>query len=263
MNYKMFVVRTEAMAPRGVKKILEDTAPCKLTGTGLKRRFQTTNGTCLRGVTKRLEAVTFSDGAFPAAALRSDPPVGGHWRGTGGGRRRGRAVDAQVSRLAGCSSNKRASSRMLVLTRMIFAALDSRGLEPIIGQRGVCCEAYRIGTAADIVCYDRTTSNLVIVELKCGHNGWRTAAAMLSGKCCTMKGALEKAPDTTINRHLAQLAVTHYLFCNEKRTVAKLGNLGITGIGGLLMYANDCGVDVYDLVPWWMSKAPSVLLDMK
>lgn len=251
------------MPPRGVKKVLKDTAACKLVGSGFKRRFQTPSGTRLRGVTKRLEAAVFSDGDFPAAALRSDAPAGGHWRGPGGGRRRGSAVDAQVSRLAGCTPEKRAASKMLVLTRMIFAALDSRGLEPVMGQRGVCSESHRIGTAADIVCYDRNTCNLVIVELKCGHNGWRTAAATLAGKCCTMKGTLSKAPDTTVNRHLAQLAVTHNLFCREKKTLAKLGNLGVAGVSGLLVYANDNGVDAYELVPWWVGKAPKMLTDMK
>ena len=86
---------------------------------------------------------------------------------------------------------------------------------------------------------------------------------MLAGKSCNMKRSLSKAPDTTVNRHLAQLAVTHYLFCREKRTIAKLGNLGVTGVSGLLVYANDSGVDAYELVPWWVSKAPKVLTDMK
>tara|TARA_B110001450_G_scaffold185345_1_gene173374 strand:+ start:1131 stop:1886 length:756 start_codon:yes stop_codon:yes gene_type:complete len=251
------------MAPRGIKKVLKETAACKLVGSGFKRRFQTPCGTRLRGVTKRLEAAIFSDGEFPAAALRSDAPAGGHWRGPGGGRKRGSAVDAQVSRLAGCTPERRAASKMLVLTRLIFAALDSRCLDPIMGQRGVCSESHKIGTAADIVCYDRNTCNLVIVELKCGHNGWRTAAATQYGECCKMKKSLRNAPDTTINRHLAQLAVTHNLFCREKQTIAKLGNLGVVGVTGLLVYANDSGVDAYDLVPWWVSKAPKVLTDMK
>lgn len=251
------------MAPRGLKKILNDTTACKLVGSGFKRRFQTTEGTRLRGVTKRLESAVFSDGQFPIAAIRSDAPAGGHWRGIGGGRRRGSAVDSQVSRLAGCTYKKRMSSKMLVLTRLIFTALDARGLEPVMGQRSVCCDMRRIGTAIDIVCYDSKTTQLVVVELKCGFNGWRTAAATRGGKSCNMKGTLQKAPDTTVNRHMAQLAITHHLFCREKKTLLKVGNIGISGVTGLLLYANDSGVDMYELGQWWIKKAPQVLSDMK
>ena len=247
------------MAPRGLKKVLKDSAPCRLVGAGFKRRFQTVAGTRLRGLTKRLEAAVWSEGEFPVAAVRSDAPAGGHWRGPGGGRRRGSAVDSQVSRLSSCTPAKRASSRMLSLTRLVFAALDQRGLEPVMGQRGVCSEAVRVGTAVDIVCFDRAKSNLVLVELKCGCSGWRTAAALSGGKACLMRGALKRAPDTTLNRHLAQLAATHGMFMREAKTLAKLGNLGILGIDGLLLYANDRGVDCYQLDKWWTNSATKIV----
>lgn len=250
------------MLPRGLKKVLKDTQPCKLAGSGVRKGFRTPGGTRLRGLTKRLEASVFSEGQLPAAALRSDAPAGGHWRGAGGGRRRGSAVDAQVSRLAGCPPGKRASSSMLVLTRLVFSALDARDLEPVLGQRGVCSERHRVGTAADIVCYHRQRQALVLVELKCGCAGWRNAPAVRDGAACTMKRSLSSAPDCVVNRHLAQLAVTHRLFCNERRTAAKLSVLGIAGVEGLLMYANDARVDAYELVPWWTAKAAGVLDDL-
>ena len=65
----------------------------------------------------------------------------------------------------------------------------------------------------------------------------------------------EQGPDTTVNQRLAQLAVTHSLFCREKKTIAKLGNLGVA--------VNDNDVDAYELVPWRVAKAPKVLTDMK
>jgi hypothetical protein len=232
---------TTVMAPRGLKKLLKDTQPCKLVGSGQKKRFEVTvqgqrGGTRLRGVTKRLENCIFSSGTLPAIARASDAPAGGHWRGPGGGRRRGSAVDAQVSRLAGVSAEKRFNSKMLNLTRNVFAALNSRGLEPVMGQRAVCSERHRIGTAADVVCHDAANNSLVIVELKCGHNGARTAAAVEKGKSCNMKKALAKAPDNVVNRHLAQLAVTHHLLTREKKTISKLGAMGVDSVEG----ANSC-----------------------
>ena len=266
------------MAPKGLKKLLKETAPCKLTGSGENKRFQTVDAvgtgigtgkapagrrTVLKGVTKRLQSTVFSEGFMPHAARASDAPAGGHWRGPGGGRRRGAAVDAQCSRLAGLTPEKRYHSRMLALTRNVFATLAARNLEPVAGQRGVCSVRHRIGTAADMICYDCQCHHLVIVELKCGHNGSRTAAAQIDGGAQKMRVPLHKALDNTINRHLAQLAVTHHLFVREKLTLQKLGNLGVGGVSGLLMYANDSGVDCYPLQEWWIKKAPKILEAMR
>lgn len=256
------------MPPRGLKKVLKDSQPCKLVGSGDRKRFEVTiqgqrGGLKLRGVTKRLENCLFSSGTLPAIARASDAPAGGHWRGPGGGRRRGSAVDAQVSRLAGLSAEKRIGSKMLNLTRNVFAALSARGLEPVLGQRAVCSERHRIGTAADIVCHDAAKNELVVCELKCGHSGARTAAAIKNGRSCNMQKSLSKAPDNTVNRHLAQLAVTHHLLTKEKKTLTKLGVLGIDSVSGLLIYANDSGVEAYKLQDWWIAKASSILDDMR
>tara|TARA_B110001452_G_scaffold259855_1_gene256706 strand:+ start:4599 stop:5369 length:771 start_codon:yes stop_codon:yes gene_type:complete len=252
------------MAPRGLKKALKDTAPCKLVGSGVFKHFEvkpagTNRGIKLKGLTKRLQSHIFSDGDLPMIAKHSAAPAGGHWRGPGGGRKRGSAVDSQVSRLAGVSAEKRCASKMLNLTRMVFAALSTRGLEPLMGQRAVCSQLHRVGTAADIVCHDTENHAVVVVELKCGHSGARTAAAVRSGKPLNMKGPLGKAADSTLHRHLAQLAVTHHLLTREKDTIKKLSNMGIESVGGVLMYANDSGVDVYTLDNWWISKAPKIL----
>ena len=253
-----------AMAPRGLKKFIKDGAPCKLVGSGITKHFEvkqtgTTRGIRLKGLTKRLQSQIFSNGDLPMIAKASAPPAGGHWRGPGGGRRRGSAVDSQVSRLAGVSPEKRYAANMLNLTRMVFAALSTRGLEPILGQRAVCSQLHRVGTAADVVCHNATTNAIVIVELKCGHSGARTAAALSGGKACTMKCPLAKAPDSTLHRHLAQLALTHHLFMKERETMKKLMNMGIDRIEGILLYANDASVDVYELDDWWMRKAPAIL----
>lgn len=256
------------MAPRGLKKLLKDSTPCRLVGSGHRRRFEVVErgqltGKRLRGVTKRLSSCIFSDGELPRHAKASDAPAGGHWRGPDGGRRRGSAVDAQVSRLAGVSAEKRFSSKMLNLTRNVFAALSTRGLEPVMGQRAVCSAKHHIGTAADIVCYEAAKNQLVVIELKCGCAGSRTSAAVQNGKACKMNGPLHKAADNVINRHLSQLAVTHHLLTSEKKTMQNLGNMGVDSVDGLLMYANDDGVDIYTLADWWKARAPAILDAMK
>lgn len=252
------------MAPRGLKKVLKDSAPCKLVGSGITKHFEikkgsTGRGLKLKGLTKRLQSHIFSEGELPSIAKASAAPAGGHWRGPAGGRRRGSAVDAQVSRLAGATYEKRYNSKMLNLTKLVFSAMSVRGLEPVMGQRSVCSQLHRIGTAADVVCYDATNNSIVVVELKCGHSGARTAAAVKSGKACRMKSPLGSAPDNTLHRHLSQLAVTHHLLTRETDTITKLNNMGIETVTGLLMYANDASVDVYDLDPWWIKKAPKIL----
>lgn len=254
-----------AMPPRGLKKVLKDTAPCKLVGSGHKKRFQLVlrgggRGLAMRGLTKRLECKIFSDGDLPSIATSGTvAPKGGHWRGADGGRRRGCAVDAQVSRLASVSAGKRFDSRMLVLSRLVFSALSHKGLEPVMGQRAVCSQLHRVGTAADVVCYKPDTHTLVIVELKCGFSGCKTAAARDSkGECC-MKGPLRRASDHILHRHLAQLALTHSMFMREKTTLKKLGSLGVEGVEGMLLYANDETVETHGLTEWWRGKASSVL----
>lgn len=256
------------MPPRGLKKVLKETSPCRLVGNGSQSHFEIVErgqrtGRRLRGVTKLLQTSIFSRGKLPRHAIASDAPSGGHWRGPGGGRRRGSAVDAQVSRLAGASAEKRLSSRMLNLTRNVFAALSLRGLEPVMGQRAVCSPRHRIGTAADVVCFDASRNELVVVELKCGCSGSRTSAAVKDGKACRMSGPLYKALDNVINRHLAQLAVTRHLLASEAKTMQHLGNMGVESVSGLLLYANDSGVETYELADWWKTRAPAVLDAMK
>lgn len=252
------------MAPRGLRKALKDSAPCKLVGSGAYKHFEikkgaTGSGLKLKGLTKRLQSHIFSDGELPSIAKASALPAGGHWRGPGGGRRRGSAVDAQVSRLAGATPEKRRGSKMLNLTKLVFSALAVRGLEPIMGQRAVCSQLHRVGTAADVVCFDAANSAVVLVELKCGHSGGRTAAAVKAGRACAMRAPLSKAADSTLHRHLSQLAVTHCLLTKEAGTITKLHNMGIERVSGVLMYANDASVDVYPLDDWWVGKAPKIL----
>ena len=254
------------MAPRGLKAALKKSAPAALVGTGRYKGFAVLRqnqktGAKLRGLTKRLEKKVWSSGTLPSIAKRSNGRAGGHWAGKQGGRQRGAKVDAQLTRLinSGPAEMKKAL-HVYRLTKMVLSGLASKGLEPVLAQRAAISETHRIGTAADILAYDKKANQLVVVELKCGFDNGRTAAAVKAGKTCKMGPPLGGASDCNVHRHLAQLAVTREMLFREKETLDRLGELGLEReVGGVLMYANDEGVEFYELNEWWVKRAGRVL----
>ena len=215
-----------SVLPRGLKALLRRTAPAKLVGRGRTRRFQPAaraaardkHARVLRGLTKRLDARIWSDGELPAIARYGTVRRMG-WRGEGGGRRRGTAVDAQLARVVNAGRTTPHSGQY-ALTNLVLAALAQCGLRPVVCQRPVCDEALRVATAIDLLCYELHTGRLVAVELKCGHSGCKeAAAARANGTACRMRAPLDRVPDNTLNRHLAQLACTHALFVAETGTL--------------------------------------------
>ena len=128
------------------------------------------------------------------------------------------------------------------LTKMVLSGLDSRGLEPVIAQRACISEKDRIGTAADVIAVDAKKNRLVVVELKCGFDNGRTAAAVHKGKACKMRAPAGSASDCNMHRHMAQLAVTREMLVRESKTLDRIGELGLEReVDGVLMYANDEG----------------------
>ena len=254
------------MAPRGLKAALKKSAPAALCGTGKFKAFtilrQGKKGnTKLRGLTKRLEKKLWSTGALPSIAKRSNGRAGGHWKGKQGGRQRGAKVDAQLTRIvnAGPAAMKKAL-HVYKLTKMVLAGLDKRGLEPVLAQRSAVSEKDRIGTAADLLALDKKTNRLVVVELKCGYSNGRMAAAVRKGKACKMRDPLRSASDCNMHRHMAQLAVTREMFVRESKTLDRIGELGVEReVDGVLMYADDDGVEFHELNEWWKKRAPRML----
>jgi hypothetical protein len=142
----------------------------------------------------------------------------------------------------------------------VFAALSMHGLEPVAGQREVCSAEHRLGTAADLVCHSAERSTLVLVELKTGYSSVRSCPARdAAGNACRMRGPLRKAVDCILNRHLAQLAVTMHLFAREKKTLARLGGVGVEGVEGVLLYVDDSSAELYRLDEWWSGHAARIL----
>tara|TARA_Y100000768_G_scaffold388694_1_gene386255 strand:+ start:5381 stop:6199 length:819 start_codon:yes stop_codon:yes gene_type:complete len=254
------------MAPRGLKATLKKSAPAKLVGAGKRRGFevlrqgQRTN-TKLKGLTKLLQRKVWSSGDLPLVARSSERRPGGHWGGPAGGRARGTRVDAQLTKLInGGPSAMKNVTHCYRLTKMALSGLSQRGLEPVCAQRAVISEKHRVGTAADIICYSKKENRIVVVELKCGFDHGRLAAAQKDGRCCKMAAPLSRVADCNVHRHLAQLAVTWELFCRERRTLKRLGELGIEESPiGLLMYVNDAGVEFFELEEWWCNRASKLL----
>jgi len=254
------------MAPRGLKSALKKSSPAVLTGAGKFRGFtvlrqgKKTN-IKFKGITKRLERRVWSDGVLPVIARSSDARPGGHWGGPKGGRARGSKVDAQLTRII--NSGPAAMKKVLHtyrLTKMALSGLSSRGLEPVMGQRAVISEKNRLATAADVIAFDKDANQLVVVELKCGFDHGRSAAALKNGKACRMGKPLGGASDCNVNRHLAQLAVTRHLFAQEKETLKTVGELGLEqSVAAVLMYVNDQGVEFFELGEWWLKRASQVV----
>ena len=232
---------------RGVRALLKRTAPGKLSKSGglaCYRARTSTNratGPKLRGITKRLAERLHSSAALPSVGSWR----GGTWAGAGGGLRRGKAVDAQVTRLANASALMRKHSKMLKLTRLFFNALSYHGLTPVGSQRVVIDARRRLGTAADVVC-TRGSHELVLVELKTGFGGDRT-----KGVGTYMQSPLTKVKDCHIHRHFAQLAVTLHLFKQEQETLAKLEAKGIDRVSGCVLYVDADLSEKFELPEWW------------
>ena len=254
------------MAPRGLKAALKKSAPAKLVGAGKRRGFEVLRqgkrtNVKLKGLTKRLQRKVWSSGELPLIARSADRRPGGHWGGPAGGRARGTKVDAQLTKLVnGGPSAMKNVTHCYRLTKMALSGLSQRGLEPVCAQRVVVSEKHRIGTAADIICYSSKENRLVVVELKCGFDHGRLAAAEKNGRICKMGTPLGRVADCNVHRHLAQLAVTWELLRRERSTLERVGELGVEqSPDAVLMYVNDEGVEFFELEEWWRNRAARVL----
>lgn len=241
-------------ATRGIKNVLKRTSPGKSGTVNGRKCYKTTEGKVLRGITKLLSSKLFSTGSLPDSAIAGDGR-GGCWRGPGGGRKRGKAVDAQVTRLVNGSKVARRGAKMLKMTRLVFSTLRLNNLEPLIAQRVV--HDGRIGTALDFVC-QRGGDELVVMELKTGFAGNRDSAAVISGRAQTMASPCAKARDSVYNRHLAQLAVGLHLFSREKETLNKLSYKGIKSVTGALLYVNNDASSLYPLPHYWEKRGAKI-----
>jgi hypothetical protein len=242
---------------RGVRSLLKNTSPGKLvrgkfTGFRMKSSSGRATGKRLQGITKLLDSKIYSKGAlqFGASGWR-----GTAWKGEKGGLRRGRAVDAQVSRLCNASEATRRKSKMLKFTRLVFAALKYHDLAPVGSQRVVLHDRKRLSTAIDVVCV-RGEDELVLLELKTGYAGDKKAPTLPKAN---LKAPLQKAADCALHRHFAQLAATLALFKREQGTLRALKGRGVAKVGAVLLYIDDAGSQKYELPTWWARRGEKIL----
>ena len=234
-----------------------DSAPTKLGKTGCFKAFKSKEtGRVFAGITKKLNERLFSNGYINFRQNAEERQTRPGWKGNS--YKRGKAVDSQVSRLA-CASKARQKKAPLIYSRHCFSALEKAGLEPICGQRGVCDEVLGLATACDLVCWREKDKQLVCVELKCGFHGDRCLPARHNGKPCYMSKPCEKAMDSTLNRHLAQLAATHSLLKHEPGIDKSLKKFGVEAIAGALLYIDDSCSELHDLPAYWVRRAKAIL----
>lgn len=251
------------MPTRGIRALLRRTAPGKLVrsrrGTAYRRLGSSGRpvGARLRGVARLIGETLWSSGELPRGPAGAAAARGPAWRGPGGGMRRGRAVDGQISKLVRAGPKARKLTRPLKLTSMFFAALDRHGLEPVDAQRVVVDAQRGLGTAIDVVC--QRGDEIVLVELKCGYDGDRSAPAVSPRGSCRMRHPLQKAVDSALHRHLAQLAATKQMFDAEENTSKLLSEKGIERVVGALLYISDEGSELHELPKWWERRGDLIL----
>jgi len=251
--------------PKGLKAFIQQTAPGKLT-RGKFKGYRAVDaqgafeGNTLKGITKLLASKLYSAGDLDERATSATEWTPGAWQGNHGGLRRGKAVDSQVSRLAGASSAARSKASKFKFTNLAFSALNTAGLEPVVGQRVTLSRQHGIATAADVICYDATNNAIVVVELKCGFSGNRTLAATAKRVAQKLNSPCSGASDCVLHRHLAQLTVTRHLFATESRLASQLKKrFDITEIRGSLLYVCDRDTQLHTLTAWWQKRGKALV----
>lgn len=251
--------------PRGLKAFIQHSSPGKLT-LGKYKGYRAINahgdfeGPTLKGITKRLHSNLYSKGELDDTATSSTEWTPGAWKGTNGGLRRGKAVDTQVSRLAGAGKGTREKASKFKFTTLAFSALEKAGLDPVVGQRVALSRQHGVATAADMICYHASSNSLVVLELKCGFSGNRLMPATVKGKPQKMNAPCAGADDCLLNRHTAQLAVTHHLLTTEPRFQSHLkSQFGIAKIRGMLLYVCDRDTQLHEMSNWWSKRGRALV----
>jgi len=258
-----------------LRKVLRSEAPARLTGRGRFRGFNRVHagrpsGRMMRGLTRLLEERLFSEGILPSATRRrvspktkkgkggrgraGDPPS--WYRGKGSGRRRGIAIDAQLSAIA--NGRKPAAKSLYHLTRVALTALKAQRIDLVCGQLPVVSDRANVASAVDVVGV-REGNELVLVELKTGYGDGRLVSAMKGGMPQTMRAPLSRASDCLAHRHTTQLSATAAMFVSNAPLMARLEAMGIQRVTGTLLYVTDDDVETIELVEWWASRGRRIL----
>ena len=252
-----------------LRALLKRTAPVSMRLRGKFHAFvHKRTKRPFEGLTKRLGRTVFSNANMPRARLHAKASKIKGWEGKNGGRRRGTAVDKQLSAIVNMTSKRlrltdAAWKRgkfdgvgIYRLTSIALAALKHHGLRPVCAQRGVCNASQRCATAADVVCLREADRSLWLIELKCGFDGIRTKEAKRGRNVVRMRGPLADKADTHERRHMSQLCCTHRMFTSEDATLAALRTQhGVTAVSGALLYVTDQAAELAPMTQWWRHAA--------
>lgn len=248
-----------------LRTLLKRTAPVTMRLRGKFHAFvHKRTKRAFEGLTKRLGRTVFSNASMPRARLHAKSSKIKGWEGKNGGRRRGTAVDKQLSAIVNMTSKRLRLTDaawklgkfdgvgLYRLTSIALAALKHHGLRPVCAQRGVCDAAKGCATAADVVCLRETDRSLWLIELKCGFDGIRTKEAKRGRGVVRMRGALADKVDTHERRHMSQLCCTHRMFTSEDATLAALRTQhGVNTVSGALLYVTDQAAELAPMTQWW------------
>lgn len=247
-----------------LRKLLREAPLAKLVGRGRFRGFCRLHagkrtGRKMRGLTRMLEERVYSEAPLPSIvrrAVQKRVDRSRSWKGAGAGRKRGIAVDAQISSIA--NGRKPRAAKLYRLTRLAIAALQAHGLDLVCGQLPVVCDRSNVASAIDVIGV-RDGTELVLVEIKTGYDMGRLAPAMAQGRPQNMRSPLARASDCATFRHTAQLAATTSMFTSDAPLMKKLEVAGITSVTGTLLYVTDEDVEVINLNEWWSQRGPRIL----
>lgn len=242
------------MSKTALRAYLKQSAKVHLGKCGGYKAFVTRQGprVVFKGLTKRLEERVFSKASLPRAALNNSSRRG--WKGPNAGRRRGAAVDKQLTAIA--NGTFKQTTHTHELTKVALAVLDKHKLVPVCGQRGVCKQ--QIATAVDFVC--TCSDELWLVELKCGFEDVRSIPGKYRGREACFAGRFAACKDSAEHRHMAQLAATVAMFEQETEMIETLRQQhGVTQIRACVLYVCESGADLVPLPHWWRTRGARLL----
>ena len=247
------------MAPRGLKKTLKETVPAKFV-KGKWAHFEDKQGRKLKGLHGALEERIWSGGALPSIARYGTVKRSG-WKGKGGGRKRGAAVDKQLSAAVNRGKAKPAKGQY-TLTKYALAALQEHKLEPVCAQRAVCDSGPPAGHGDRLPVLRRgaqpARGRRAQVRAHGRQEGGGAARRAGRSKMRDAAGArgrphAQPAPGAA-HGHARAVRAT------STRRSAKLQMLGLSAdVGGALLYVNDEATELYPLDDWWTKKAGKVM----